>query len=116
MTDAQDISRPVAGFYRYRLSSGSIAVGVELRFGPPLDPVTGEELDRSWRWLAFVNGEPFGDFDRIWPGCTGAPIGEADYRKHCSQQEWTRQNAPQSAYAEPGRRVDPLSTRELLPF
>lgn len=111
-----DVTEPVAGFYRYRLRSQSVRVGVRIYYGPPLDPVTGEVLDRSWRWQADVNGEPFADFDRIWPDCTGEPITEADYQTFCARQTWARQNAPDSSHAEPGRRHDPLSTKTLLPF
>jgi hypothetical protein len=110
-----DVSVPVAGFYRYRLGSGTIAGGVRIWYGPPLDPVTGEELDRSWRWQADFNGEPI-DFDRCWPACTGDPITEVEYRRYCSRQNWARQHAPDSAYAEPGRRHDPLSAQAPLPF
>lgn len=113
---AQDVSRPVAGFFRHRLRSGGVAVGVRIHYGPPLDPVTGEELDRSWRWMADINGEPFDDFDRVWPGCTGDPISEAQYRSYCAQQDWARENAPGSAWADPHLRVDPLSRSTPLQF
>ena len=113
---SHDVSTPKAGFFRHRLSSQSVAVGVRIHFGPPLDPVTGEELDRSWRWQADVNGEPFDDFDRIWPACLAEPISEADYLIFCKRQDWARENAPDSSYAKPGRKYDPLSTTQPLPF
>lgn len=113
---ATDVSRPVAGFFRTKLSSRSVAVGVRIHYGPPLDPVTGEEIDRSWRWQAEVNGEPYGDFDRVWPACAGEPISEQRYREYCERQRWARENAPNSSHAEPGRPHDPLSTDTLLPF
>lgn len=109
-------STPYAGFYRVRLSSGSVRVGVRLHYSPPLDPVTGEVLDRSWRWQAEVNGHPYDDFDRVWPMCAAEPITEIDYQRYCQRQGWARENAPRSSYAEPGRRRDPLSTVEPLPF
>ena len=112
----QDVSKPVAGFFRHRLRSGSIMVGIRIHYGPPLDPVTGEVLDRSWRWMADVNGEPFADFDWVWPGCTGQPISEAEYGAYCRRKKWAEQNAPDSAYAQQGKRWDPLSASELLPF
>jgi len=113
---AQDVSKPEAGYFRFRLSGRSVAVGVRIHYGPPIDPVTGEVLDRSWRWQADVNGEPYADFDRIWPGCTGEPISEADYTTYCNRQRWAREHAPDSSYAEPGRKRDPLSTQEPLQF
>lgn len=112
---AVDISAPVAGFYSTRLRSGGVMVGIELRYGPPLDPVTGEELDRSWRWIAFANGEPV-EFDDVWPKCAAEPITEADYRGYIGQQGWARKYAPRSAHADPRRKRDPFSDAEPLPF
>lgn len=111
-----DVSEPAAGFYRTRIRGGSVRVGVRLHYGPPLDPITGEVLDRSHRWQAEVNGEPFPDFDRIWPNCADEPISEQEYRQYCNRQTWAREQAPKSAYAEPGRRLDPLSISTPLPF
>lgn len=88
----QDISQPVAGFFRFKLGGGSVAGGVRIWFGPPHDPVTGEELDRSWRWQAHFNGEPV-DFDRVWPSCTGEPITQIDYSRLCARTEWARRIA-----------------------
>lgn len=112
---AVDVTEPVAGFYRCRLGSGSVWAGVYLWHGPPLDPVTGEELDRSWRWQAAWNGEPV-PFDTVWPKCAADPITPAEYRRFIATQRWAREHAPDSSYAERGRRHDPLSTREPLPF
>ena len=89
-------------------------VGVELRFGPPLDPVTGEELDRGWRWMAFVNGEPIA-FERVWPMCAGDPITEDEYRRYCARKAWAQEHAPESAYAT-GRRINRLDPNHPLPF
>lgn len=110
-----DVSVPVAGFYRGRLVSGGVRGGIRIWFGPPHDPVTGEEMDRSWRWQAEFNGEPC-DFDRVWPACADEAITEAEYRTYCQRAEWARQQAPASAYADPRKRVDPLNPSEPLPF
>lgn len=112
---AQDVSRPVAGFYRHKLRSNGVVGAVRIWFGPPLDPVTGEELDRSHRWQAEFLGE-YVEFDDVWPNCAGDPISEADYRALVKRREWAAQHAPRSAYADPKRRYDPLSTKEPLPF
>lgn len=104
---------PIAGFYRFRLRSGAVKGVAKVWYGAPLDPVTGEELDRGWRWQALLNGEPV-DLDRVWPVGAGDPVTEADYRYACSRQDWARQNAPESAFAEPDRRYDPLSAP--MPF
>ncbi len=108
------VDEPKAGFYRHRLGRGTVAVGVELRFGPPLDPVTGEELDRSWRWMAFVNGEPF-DFERVYPACMRSPISTDEYKRLCARKAWAKEQAPESAYAT-GRRINRLDPNHPLPF
>lgn len=110
-----DISQPVAGFYRFRLHAGAVRGVVKVWHGPPNDPVTGEVLDRSWRWQARLNGEPI-DFDQVWPVCAKEPVSEDDYRRACVRQEWARQHAPDSAFADPRVRHDPLSTSTPLPF
>lgn len=112
---ALSVSEPEAGFFRYRLVSGGVRGGVRIWFGAPLDPITREELDRGWRWQAEFDGEPI-DLDRCWPDCIGEPISEAEYRAMCARKAWAAQNAPNSAYAQRSRRVDPLSLDNPLPF
>jgi hypothetical protein len=113
---AQDVSAPQAGFFRHRLVSRGVFVGVRIYFDQPVDPVTGERLDRSYRWQCDVDGEPFADWDRIWPGCTGDPISESEYQTICTRRAWARENAPKSGYAEPSRKLDLLSSETPLPF
>lgn len=113
---AVDVTRPTEGFYRHKLRSGGVYVGVRVWYGAPLDPVTGEELDRSWRWQAEVNGKPIDDFEQVWPGCAGDPISADDYRIYCQRERWAAQHAPASAYADPRKRIDPLSTANPLLF
>lgn len=110
-----DVTEPEAGFFRFRLRSGGVRGVVRIWNGPPHDPVTGEELDRSWRWQAEFNGELI-DFDRVWPACAGEPVTEQDYRRAIARQEWAREQAPGSAYADPRAKLDPLSTDTPLPF
>lgn len=110
-----DVSTPVAGFYRHRFGRDTIEVGVRIWHGPPLDPVTGEELDRSWRWQAEVNG-CLVDFERVWPACALNVVSEADYRTFCARQSWAKESAPKSAYAQPGRKIDRLSRETPLLF
>jgi hypothetical protein len=112
---ATDVSTPQAGYFRHRLHGGAVRGGVRIFYGPPADPVTGEVLDRSWRWQAEFDGEPI-DFDRVWPDCTGDPISAEEYRTYVARRRWAEQHAPDSSYAERSRRRDPLSTSEPLPF
>lgn len=110
-----DVSTPCEGYYRHRMRSGAVYGGVHIWFGPPFDPVTGEEMDRSWRWQAKFNGQPI-DLDYVWPVCASKPISKPEYERYCQQQEWAQEYAPDSAYADPKRRIDPLSMNEPLPF
>lgn len=112
---AVDVSRPEEGCFRFRLRSGSVFGGVRIWYGAPLDPVTGEELDRSWRWQAQFNGEPI-DFERVWPACAAERISEGEYHRFCRRQAWAREHAPRSAYADPKKRNDLLSPDTPLPF
>lgn len=111
----QDVSTPAAGYFRFKLRSKAIVGGVRIWFGPPLDPETGEEMDRSWRWQAQFDGELI-EFEDVWPACTGEPISEADYHNYCLRRRWAQRQAPKSALAQPTRRYDPLSTSNPLPF
>lgn len=110
-----DVTRPAEGFYRCKLRGGSVYVGIRIWYGPPLDPVTGEELDRGWRWQAQANGELI-DLDDCWPVCADEPITAEECRTYCKRQEWARQHAPDSAFADPRKRYDPLDRNEVLPF
>lgn len=104
----QDVSRPAEGCFRFKLRSGGVYGGVRIYFGPPVDPVTGEELDRSWRWQAEYNGEPI-DFDRVWPACAGDPIDQQEYAYLTSLQAWAKEHAPTSPEANPHKAVNWLT-------
>ncbi len=108
-----DVRQPVAGYYRHRMRSGGVYGVVRIWHGPPRDPVTGEVMDRSWRWQAEFNGELV-PLDDVWPVCAGKPVAEADYRRSINRQTWARSNAPSSAYADPRARYDPFTAP--LPF
>lgn len=105
--------QPVTGFYRMRLRSGGVFVGVRIWHGQPLDPVTHEPLDRSLRWCAAINGRPV-DLERVWPRCAADPISAAEYAYLSTLQGWAQENMPDSPIADPTRRVDPLTAP--LPF
>ncbi|MGR4893379.1 hypothetical protein ACIPPQ_20335 [Sphingopyxis sp. LARHCG72] len=106
--DGLDVETPVAGFYRMALRSGAAPVGIRIWFGPPLDPVTGEEMDRGHRWQAAANGEPI-DLDRVWPRCARETIDGREYRFLTERAAWARENAPSSPHANPTRRIDPMT-------
>lgn len=113
---ALDVNEPVAGYYRMRLGRGTVACGIRVWFGPPHDPVTGEELDRSWRWQAVADDGELIDFDRVWPACARDPISEADFRYRQNRRAWAQKAAPDSAYADRRRKYDSLSASTPLDF
>lgn len=104
-----DPDLPIAGCYKMQLRSGGAFTGIRIWFGPPLDPVTGEELDRSPRWNALANEQPI-DIERVWPKCADKGCSMSEYRALCRQQDWAREHAPDSALADPRRKHDPLTS------
>lgn len=104
---------PTAGWYAFRLVAGGHKVAVRIWHGAPLDPVTGEELDRGWRWQAQADGKPI-DLDRVWPGCAREPITATEAAYLTEIAAWARENAPESAAANPRKKIDLLS--EPMPF
>jgi len=103
-----DPDQPEEGFYRMRLRAGGVFVAIHLRYGPPSDPITGEEMDRSWRWIATANGEPI-DLERVWPQCAGDPIDEVEAAHLANLQSWGRATG-NAALADPRQPINHLSS------
>lgn len=87
MTDHPSHPEAIDGYYLFREMIGRKENGrgifTEYRpcriwYGPPLDPETGEELDRSWRWQATLAGEEVA-LERIWPWAGLNKITEEAY-------------------------------------
>lgn len=108
-----DADVPTPGFYRMRFVTGGVFVGVRIWFGPPHDPDTGEEMDRSHRWQAEANGSPIA-VERVWPRCARDPVGPTEYAYLTSRQDWARTAQPDSSLADPSRRLDPLTSPILI--
>lgn len=108
-----DADEPVTGFYRMRMRSGGVFVGVSIWHGPPLDPETGDEMDRAPCWNARINGEWANILD-VWPRCAGEPIDAREYAFLQSQRDWAVQHLPDSPIADPTKRVDPLHSPLLF--
>ena len=117
---ARQIGTPEPGWFRMRLVKGGPMVGAQIRREPTRDPETGELLDRSWFWSAFINGEMVGDpgpqpsdaVYRIWT--SGERIHPAEHDYLIANARWTEQHAPDEPAAQPGKPIDLLSTP--LPF
>lgn len=96
---------PVAGFYAMRMVKGGVRCPVHIWYGPPHDPVTGEELDRSWRWQATLDGHP-AELDTVWPYCAREPIDQAEHDYLVSLRCWAVEHAPETPEAAPRQAVD----------
>lgn len=96
---------PVAGFYRVRLVRDGPFVALRYWLGPPLDPETGEELDRSPVWQCRMNGTELVPVDRFWPRCAREPITREDHDRLCVLH---RSVDPTSPYYDPTRKFDRL--------
>jgi hypothetical protein len=107
------VSNIVAGFYKRRLVRGGPWVPVRLWYGPPNDPVTGEELDRSHRWQALVNGEE-ADPDETWIGCCGNPIDAQEYGYLLAMKNFATNHAPELPEASPRQPINLGSMKPLF--
>lgn len=103
---------PRAGFYRHR-RIGRVDRPVRIWFGPPLDPETGEEMDRSPRWQIMLTGAVL-EFDRwnlVWPSCQSDPIPQAEYDYLLAR---AATSDPTDPFGSDTGRIDPLQA--ALPF
>jgi hypothetical protein len=97
-----------------------VDVPIRIWFGPPHDPVTGEEMDRSHSWHIEIAGslfdEPltiggitFSSVTDFWPAIACEPIDEAEYRFRIERAAWSQQHDPDDALATPGGRINALT-------
>lgn len=96
---------PDPGFYRMKRVRGGVWCAVRIWHGPPHDPDTGEELDRSWRWQATLDGEPV-ELRVVWPYCAREPIDQTEHDYLVSLRAWAVEHAPETPEAAPRQRVD----------
>lgn len=87
-----------------RLTRGGPLVGIRIWFGPPLDPVTRDVMERYWRWNAEADGDHI-DLDRVWPQCVGDPVSESEYRFLKDRSQWARRNDAYDPKATPRRKT-----------
>jgi hypothetical protein len=116
--DATDAFEP--GFYRWERRE-HVPVPVRVWFGPPRDPVTGELLERSWRWQFEFNGFALETYEKalgwpaesilesFWPRARKARIDKAEYDYLLATVEHAREHDAGSPFAGTRGRVDLLS-------
>jgi hypothetical protein len=102
---------PDPGCYLIRLARGGPPVALRIWFGAPLDPDTGEELDRAPRWMAQINGTSLIEFDRVWPECAKRPISDAEHDRIAKASLTVDRSDP---FYDPKRPVDYMKTP--MPF
>jgi hypothetical protein len=106
---AFDPDEPVRGYFKTRLVKGGPPVALLIWFGQPLDPETGELMDRAPRWFARINGTAeVVEASRFWPDCARDPISFAEYRHICERSATLD---PSDPYFDPRKPVD----RSLTP-
>ena len=101
-----EVANPLPGFYKARLVRNGPWVPVQIWHGPPVDPVTGETLDRSWRLRAQVGDDFNEDPHEIWSYCAGHPIDRAEFQWRLADREWCKFHAPEDPIANPYRKID----------
>lgn len=99
---ARRIDLPQPGFFKTRAIRSGPWIPCELRYNQPLDPETGDPLDRSFMWEAFRDGVSIGspspDPTRagvmaVWPYWHA--ITEDEFRYLTELRKWQRENAPE---------------------
>ncbi len=87
-SEAWEQFRPVAGWYRMRRPPAFAGehwtrrpwLAVLVHYSAPLDPDTGEVLDRAPRWQAVLDGRDV-DISTVWPWAARNPVSEAEYEE-----------------------------------
>lgn len=110
--NAPRVDQPQPGYYKTKLVRGGPWVPARIWWEPPLDPVTGELLDRPPMLLAERAGKPVDPYE-LWPHVAGREISEAEYRYLVDDAAWCQEWAPHEPQARPRERVD---LNELQPL
>ena len=104
---------PIPGFYRRRLVKGGPFVGVRIYQACPLDPESGEPMQRSRPLLCQVNGE-WADPYETWIWVAGAKISEAEFNFLMADASHAMEYRPTAPRANPRRKIDLMESE--LPF
>lgn len=107
------IGTPEEGHYRTKLVRGGPFVAVRIWYGAPVDPESGELLDRSHRWQATINGNDTDPYE-IWPYVGGRAIPKVEYDYLMALSKHAKTFAPEMPEAEPTRRIDFNKTKPVF--
>lgn len=98
-----------------------VPLPVRIWWGAPLDPDTGEEMDRSPRWQVAIAGQIIGEeplrvgeqtitcLSDFWPQCSYHPIDEADYHYRLELAAWAGEHDPNDPHGDTSAKIDPLT-------
>ncbi len=104
------IDIPEPGFFKLRLLPGRPFVPAAIFLPCPVDPYTGEQLDRGRVLMAAIgNNDPdYESIEKVW--MFGCPISLAEYRYMRAVSNWAAQHAPAAPEASPLAPIDHLRT------
>lgn len=114
------MNEPEPGHYLVRLTKGGPLVAARIVYQPATDPVTGQLLDRSWYWWAWIDGrliaEPSPSWvasgvDRIWH--SGERCTPHEYNRRLKLKDWAERSAP---FAPEANADKPIDLNELPPL
>lgn len=88
-------------------------------YGPPLDPLTSEVLDRSPRWNVklngdFVDGAHFAMLVGDVAYVKGEPIDRDEYDHLLSVRNWALEHSPESPEAAPREAINLNKLRTIF--
>lgn len=103
-----------ARFYAMTLTRGGARVPVKVWFGRPVDPITGELLERPATWRCQIDGQDDAieacmiEIDGVTnePVIKGETIDEDEYTYLLQRNTWAREHEPESPHANPRKRID----------
>ncbi len=96
----------IAGLYRIRRG---VWRPIAVWYGAPLDPDSGEELDRSPRWQVLYCGRLLWDHSLVWPACWANPIDRDEYIYLIERMNYAREHDPRDPFGKPSSRIDLLN-------
>lgn len=111
--DHGDPAGPVEGFYLHRRRN-CVDMPVKVWFGPPIDPLTCEEMDRSHRWQIMLVDDVLEDWIDVWPRCAALPIDRSEYEYRIARIEYARNHDPDDPFGAVNGQIDLFSAP--LPF
>lgn len=98
--------QPQTGLFKRRLVKDGAWVPVKIWYGAPLDPDTGEELDRSPRWQALEGDRPSDDVPHTWLYSCDHPIDKAEYDYLMALGRYSVAHDPESPEARSHKPID----------